>query len=65
VLGHEEAALLHARAALRAGARFEDLAGVAETALITAGVPGYSLGLHAIEILLEERDRASTPNRVG
>ncbi|MEP9375923.1 carboxymuconolactone decarboxylase family protein [Aquabacter sp. CN5-332] len=55
VLSHADSALLHARAALRAGASLEDLAGVAETALITAGVPGYSLGLRIIETLIEEQ----------
>lgn len=46
----EEAARLHARAALRAGATLADLAGVAETSLVTCGMPTYGL---AIAILSE------------
>ena len=43
-------ARLHARAARNAGASLSELAGVTELALITAGMPAYSLG---VEILSE------------
>jgi 4-carboxymuconolactone decarboxylase len=49
-LGHGSAARLHARGALRAGAVMRDLVGVAETSLVTAGMPAYSL---AVEIIAE------------
>ncbi|MBC3839394.1 carboxymuconolactone decarboxylase family protein [Streptacidiphilus sp. 4-A2] len=52
-LGRDSAARLHARGALHAGARLADLVGVAETALITSGAPGYALGM---EIVAELRD---------
>jgi|GEM_PF-3435100 len=48
VLGSESPARLHARAALRQGATIAELVGVAETALITAGVPAFSLGVRVI-----------------
>ncbi|MFJ7207023.1 carboxymuconolactone decarboxylase family protein [Streptomyces sp. NPDC098789] len=47
-LGRDHPARLHARGALRAGATFADLIGVAETALITSGVPAYALGTEII-----------------
>jgi len=56
VLNQEQAALLHGRAAVRAGATLEELAGVAETALITSGVPGYACALGVLEKLIEEQD---------
>ena len=43
-----EPAKLHANAALRHGATVADLVGVAETALITGGVPAFSLGARII-----------------
>ncbi len=52
VLGHEGPARLHARGARRAGASYSDLVGVAETALVTGGMPAYGL---AIEILADLR----------
>lgn len=42
-LGQSGPAKLHAHGALRAGATLRDLHGVAETAAITCGMPGYSL----------------------
>jgi 4-carboxymuconolactone decarboxylase len=48
VLGSEGPAKLHAGAALRHGATVQDLVGVAETALITGGVPAFSLGVRVI-----------------
>jgi 4-carboxymuconolactone decarboxylase len=53
VLGHAGPARLHARGARRTGASYSDLVGVAETALVTAGMPAYGL---AIEILADLRD---------
>jgi 4-carboxymuconolactone decarboxylase len=53
VLGAEGPAKLHANAALRQGATVEDLVGVAETALITGGVPAFSLGVRLIAEVAE------------
>lgn len=47
-------ARLHARAARLAGATFEELVGVAELALITAGMPAYSLGVEIVSELVAE-----------
>jgi 4-carboxymuconolactone decarboxylase len=47
-LGRSGPARLHAGGALRAGASMGDLVGVAETSLITAGMPAYSLGIEII-----------------
>lgn len=54
-LGKAGPARLHARAALRAGATLTELTGAVELALVTAGMPAYSLG---VEILAELVDRA-------
>ncbi|RKT02493.1 4-carboxymuconolactone decarboxylase [Streptomyces sp. 3211.6] len=51
-LGRAEPARIHARGALHAGAGIADLVGVAETALITAGVPAYALGTEIVAGLL-------------
>lgn len=54
-LGKSEPARLHARAARKAGASFAELAGVTELALITGGMPAYSLGVEVLtEIAAEE-----------
>ncbi|MFJ3877866.1 carboxymuconolactone decarboxylase family protein [Streptomyces sp. NPDC090077] len=53
-LGRAGPARIHARGALRAGADVAELIGVAETALITAGVPAYALGTEIIAELLPE-----------
>ncbi len=53
VLGRPGPARLHAAAARQAGASLPELLGVAELALITGGMPAYSLG---IEILAEPSD---------
>lgn len=45
-----DAARLHAAGAIRAGATLSDLQGVAETAAVVAGMPGFSL---AIEMIAE------------
>ncbi|ROQ88843.1 4-carboxymuconolactone decarboxylase [Streptomyces sp. 2132.2] len=52
-LGRAEPARIHARGALHAGAGIADLIGVAETALLTAGVPAYALGIETIVELTE------------
>jgi 4-carboxymuconolactone decarboxylase len=54
VLGSEGPAKLHAGAALRQGATVADLVGVAETALITGGVPAFSLGVRVIAEVAEK-----------
>ncbi|POX56299.1 hypothetical protein C3489_06150 [Streptomyces sp. Ru71] len=51
-LGRAHPARIHAEGALHAGAGIADLIGVAETALITAGVPAYALGTEIIAELL-------------
>ncbi|MFJ5547552.1 carboxymuconolactone decarboxylase family protein [Streptomyces sp. NPDC093225] len=66
-LGREHPARIHAQGALHAGAGIADLVGVAETALITAGVPAYALGC---EIIAEFRPRGDggaerPPDRPG
>jgi 4-carboxymuconolactone decarboxylase len=57
-LGREGPARLHARGAIRAGAEMADLVGVAETSLITSGMPAYAL---AIEIIAELIDGGTVP----
>ncbi len=52
-LGKDGPARLHARGALRVGATLADLVGVAETSLVTSGMPAYGL---AIEIIAELSD---------
>ncbi|MCS0606302.1 carboxymuconolactone decarboxylase family protein [Streptomyces sp. LP11] len=47
-LGWAHPARIHAQGALYAGAKIAELIGVAETALITAGVPAYALGTEII-----------------
>lgn len=57
-LGKAAPARLHVRAARKAGAGLDDLVGVAELALITAGMPAYSLGIEVIaELVAEEEAR--------
>lgn len=51
-LGREHPARIHAQGALHAGATVADLIGVAETALITSGVPAYALGTEIVIDLL-------------
>ncbi|MQS16618.1 carboxymuconolactone decarboxylase family protein [Streptomyces kaniharaensis] len=58
-LGRPGPARIHARGALHAGAELAELAGVAETALITSGTPAYALGIEIIsELLRGEEDTA-------
>lgn len=58
-LGREGPARLHAQGALRAGASITDLVGVAETSLVTAGMPAYALAVAIIAELnpAQSRDR--------
>ncbi|MEW2414656.1 carboxymuconolactone decarboxylase family protein [Streptomyces sp. NPDC046866] len=66
-LGREHPARIHARGALHAGAGIADLIGVAETALITAGVPAYALGTEIIAEFLPPQDDAEerAPDHAG
>jgi 4-carboxymuconolactone decarboxylase len=57
-LGRADPARLHARGALRAGASITDLVGVAETSLVTAGMPAYSLAVAIIAKLISDDARA-------
>ena len=54
VLGHAGLALRHAAAARRSGATPKELIGVVETALVTAGMPAYRLGISVLEELLAD-----------
>lgn len=58
-LGREEPARLHARAARRAGATLAELVGVAETSLVTSGMPAYGL---AVGIVAELDDDGPAAN---
>ena len=59
-LGRQDPARLHARGALRAGASITDLVGVAETSLITAGMPAYSLAVTIIAELISDQATPAT-----
>lgn len=61
-LGREGPARLHARGALRAGATVAALVGVAETSLVTAGMPAYGL---AIEIIADITRRGEAQTQPG
>lgn len=61
-LGKADAAKLHAGAARKAGASYEELLGVAELALITAGMPQYGLGVEIITNLINETQNDETSN---
>ncbi|MBU2718570.1 carboxymuconolactone decarboxylase family protein [Acidithiobacillus ferridurans] len=54
VLGREAPALLHARAAIQAGADAPELHGVCETAAIVGGMPAYNLGIQVVSQALRE-----------
>lgn len=62
VLGRADAARLHARGAVYAGASLTDLAGVAETALITCGAPAYALGMDIVAELLPDGMATAEPD---
>jgi alkylhydroperoxidase/carboxymuconolactone decarboxylase family protein YurZ len=55
-LGRSDPARIHARGALHAGATTADLIGVAESAVLTAGVPAYALGIEIIAELIRQSD---------
>ncbi len=55
-LGRSDPARIHARGALHAGATTADLIGVAESAVLTAGVPAYALGIEIIAELIPHSD---------
>ena len=54
VLGERHLAGVHARRARSAGATPAELIGVAETALLTAGLPAYNLGVSTVNELLQD-----------
>lgn len=61
-LGREGPARLHAGGALRAGAELADLVGVAETSLVTSGMPAYALAIEIIAELIESSETSqATP----
>jgi 4-carboxymuconolactone decarboxylase len=61
-LGREGPARLHAGGALRAGAELADLVGVAETSLVTSGMPAYALAIEIIADLIESSETSqNTP----
>ena len=45
---HKEPAMLHAKAALKAGATIKELFGVCQTAAITGGMPAFSLAVDCV-----------------
>jgi len=53
-LGREGPARLHARGALHAGATLTDLVGVAETSLVTSGMPAYGLAVDIVHEIMRE-----------
>ena len=59
-LGREGPARLHAAGAQRAGATLADLVGVAETSLVTAGMPAYALAVEIIADLGNADDQTGT-----
>jgi 4-carboxymuconolactone decarboxylase len=60
-LGHGNSARLHARGAMRGGATMRDLIGVAETSLVTSGMPAYSLAVGIIAELSNDTGTAPAP----
>ncbi len=64
-LGREGPARLHARGALRAGAELADLVGVAETSLVTSGMPAYALAIEIIAELLDAEATSRSIDQVG
>lgn len=64
-LGRDQPARLHARGAVRAGATIADLVGVAETSLVTAGMPAYALAIEIIGELLDADSGADSGGGPG
>ncbi len=54
VLCERQLAGVHADTARRAGASASELIGVVETALLTAGMPAYTLGISTLDELLHD-----------
>ncbi len=57
-LGADEPAVLHARAAVRAGATPAEMMGVLETTLITAGMPRFSKGVKIVAEIFVQEDQS-------
>jgi 4-carboxymuconolactone decarboxylase len=55
-IGRKDPARIHARGALHAVATAEDLLGVTETSVLTAGVPACALGMEIIAELPRAED---------
>ena len=53
-LGHTEAAKLHVRGAIKAGAEPQDLYGICETAAIVGGMPIFSYAVDIVYDALQE-----------
>ena len=64
-VGKAAPARLHARAARKAGASLAELAGVAELALITAGMPAYSLGAEILAEMAAAEATGETPGEAA
>ncbi len=65
VVGKAAPARLHARAARKAGASLGELAGVAELALITAGMPGFGLGVEILAEMAAAEAAGETPGKAA
>lgn len=55
-MGEDVPAALHVRGAMKAGATARDLFGVAETAAVVAGMPGFTRAVSHIHAALAEAD---------
>ena len=53
--GNRDAAILHVRGALKAGATPSELYGVCETGAIVGGMPVYSLAVDLVHEVLREQ----------
>ena len=60
-LGQAAPARLHPGAAYKAGATLAELLGVAELALITSGIPNYSLGVEILSELTPNNTKSKLP----
>lgn len=65
MVGKAAPARLHARAARKAGASLGELAGVAELALITAGMPGFGLGVEILAEMAAAEAAGETPGKAA
>lgn len=55
---HKMPAILHAKAALKAGASIKELFGVCETAAITGGMPAFSLAVDCVYEAIREDEKS-------